>query len=163
MATIEQKIKSAKKLSDEIKIKTQSLSELKAEIQKYFDSNNIKQFIVEPSLDEASTTIATVSERVYITYDGKKLKEKLSAELFNEVTSRVYMIVDMKGLTALLKSAGVRASEFRRMISIETTVNTDMLKQLYAVGDISLKDIEDCYTAKVSKSITLTEREGVSN
>jgi predicted transcriptional regulator len=66
----------------------------------------------------------------------------------------------MASLSKMLKAAGVDAKEFKKYIGVETSVNSSALQQLYSVGDITKQQLKGCYTAKIVKSIRISERKG---
>lgn len=138
------------------------IDENKKKIQEHFDKQGIKQ--MEIPVSETSKKVTKVvckkSERAMIKYDVDKLKEKLSDELFIEVTNRTYIIKDINEMIRLVKDAGVKAKEFKALIEAKITPNTQALKFLYDNGEISLKDLKGAYKATISKSIKITEETG---
>lgn len=151
---------SAKKAEDDIKALTDQLSKYKALIQMYFDKNDLKEFEVVQESTSGRKLVATKTERVYVDYNIDKLRESLSKDVFDEITSKSYEIVDIETLKSLLKAAGISASEFKKCIKVTQSINKDALKQLYSVGDIKAKDIQGCYDAKIVKGISIKERTG---
>lgn len=140
------------------------VDEGKKEIQKYFDEQSYNSLSVKVSagktLSKSLNLRAKISERVTINYDVDELKKALDSEIFNEVTHKRYEINDIDGLIKLLKSAGIKASEFKQFINPVITVDKEAVKRLYNQGDITMKDIKGCYSAKISKSVKITEDSG---
>lgn len=79
-----------------------------------------------------------------IVYDAEALKKK-DRELYNEVVNKQVIVNDLPGLVELLKSHGIRFSDFKRFAEITETVNVKSLEMLFQTGWIDLGDIEGCY------------------
>ena len=96
--------------------------------------------------------------RTSVTWDTDKLKKALNKEQFKRATTKEYTITNMDGLVKYLKSCGVDPKKFKKYISVSTQVNTDALEQMYAVGEISQKDVKGCYTTEMGEPyMRLTE------
>ena len=138
------------------------IDENKKEIQQYFDENGLKE--VEVPVQNGKTgcikVICKKFERVTMNYDVEKLKQKLDDELFLEVTKRSYTITDINAMIQLMKDAGVRARDFKALIETKITVDNQAIKRLYDVGEITMKMLKGAYTAKISKTIKITEETG---
>lgn len=134
------------------------IDENKSKIQAYFDENNEKEIRV-PVLNN-TTLVCKKQERVNMTYDVEKLKSKLDSELFLEVTKRSYTIKDINKMIEMIKDAGVKAKDFKALIEADVKVDAQAIKRLYDVGEITMKQLQGAYTAKISKSIKITEEAG---
>lgn len=134
----------------------------KKKIQEYFDNNNLKHLVVETSTDATNDVkvVCKKYERANIKYDIEKLKKKLDDELFIEVTNRSYIIKDINTMISLVKDAGIKAKEFKELIEPKITVNSQAIKNLYDVGELTMKDLKGAYTATISKSIKISEETG---
>ena len=60
----------------------------------------------------------------------------------------------------MVKDAGVKAKDFKALIEADVKVDTQAIKRLYDVGEITMKQLQGTYTAKISKSIKITEEAG---
>ena len=137
---------------------TNKLNALKIELFKEMEKENIKSYeIVTSDVNNTSVVISKV-ERINIEYFLDKLKEKLDKEILNEVVKKNYTVQDMQGLIKLLKAHGIKPTLFKQYILVNESVNKEILKQLYATGDISKKDLEGCYKAVLSKSIQVKRK-----
>lgn len=138
------------------------IDENKKKIEKYFDENGIKSMEIPVSETNTKQTkvVCKKQERATIRYDVEKLKEKLDDEVFIEVTNRSYIIKDINAMINLVKEAGVRAKDFKALIETKITANGPVIKQLYDVGEITMKQLKGTYKATISKTIKITEETG---
>lgn len=125
-------------------------------IKAYFDKNNVREIIAEKETDLDKSLTAKLSERVNIDYDADKLKVKLEPEIFNEIVEKTYVINDIKGLTAMLKEAGVSPAAFKKFVEVRMEIDRTAVRRLYDSKDITKEDLKGCFTAKVVKSIKIT-------
>lgn len=124
----------------------------------YSKTSSLEAFEVGELGTKQGKLKATKVERITsIKYDIPKLKKKLDKELVNEIVDKTYTINDIDAMIALLKKAGVRPKDFKKLISVSETVNNGKIQQAYSVGDISLKDISDAYQVTVSKSLQIRQ------
>lgn len=141
------------------------VDENKKQIQKYFDENNIKKLEI-PISDDGTKEVKVVckkSERANIKYDVEKLKKKLDSELFLEVTNRTYVVTDINKMISLVRDAGVKARDFKDLIEAKITPDSQAIKRLYEVGELTMKQLEGTFTATISKSIKISEETGDKN
>ena len=134
------------------------IDENKEKIQKYFDDNGLKE--IEVSTESKAKIVCKKSERATIKYDVDKLKEKLDDEMFIEVTKRAYTINNIDEMIKLVKSAGIKAKDFKSLIDAKVTVDGQAVKRLYDAGEITMKTLKGTFTATISKSIKITEEVG---
>lgn len=134
------------------------IDENKSKIQAYFDENNVKE--VKVPVTNALTLVCKKQERVNLTYDIEKLKKKVDSELFLEITKRSYTINDINKMIEMVKHAGIKAKEFKSLIDADIKVDTQAVKRLYDVGELTMSQLKGAYTAKISKSIKITEEAG---
>lgn len=83
-----------------------------------------------------------------IIFDPEKLSNKLTGSIKDVVLDKKYIINDYTKLVRYLKQCGVNPVVFKKYVSVEYTVNSDNIKNLYDMGDITLDDIEGCYEVK---------------
>ena len=134
------------------------IDENKSKIQAYFDENKIKEINVPVATN--LLLVCKKQERVNITYDIEKLKSKVDNELFLEITKRSYIIKDINKMIEMVKDAGVKAKDFKALIEADVKVDNQAIKRLYDAGEITMKQLKGAYTAKISKSIKITEEVG---
>lgn len=162
MATkIEKLVVKAFRLKQQIKDAEAEYEGVRQQIQQFFDeklASDENEIIV-------GDIVARKVEKVNVTYFPDKLHEKLPRKLFKKVTSRKYIVKpeNLQDLIELLKRAGVKANEFKQYINPEVTVDREALKNLYELGEISKKDLDGCYNAKLIKYIDVKEKAGGSD
>lgn len=135
--------------SDKIKSNTEQL-------QAFFDAKKLKDFAVEAEDENDISLTAKKIERVTVNYDATKLKEKLPADVFTAIVVKQFVINDFTGLVNMLKAAGVSPAEFKKFVTVNQSIDKAEVKRLYGSGDITKADIKGCYTASVTKSISIT-------
>lgn len=138
---------------------TETYNKVRNQVYDYLDQNKITS-MEAPELSEmgSSTGLLKASKVDRVTslvYDIPKLKKKLDPELFNEIVDKTYTINDINALIGLLKKAGIKPKEFKKLITVTEKVNNGKIQQAYSVGEISLQDISDAYEVKVSKSLQI--------
>lgn len=140
------------------------IDENKGKIQSYFDEKDIKKLEVPViTTDEGTTTLRIVckkSERATIKYDVEKLREKVDEEVFLEITNRTYTINDINAMIQLVRDAGVSAKEFKKLLDVKVTADSQAIKRLYDAKELTMKQLQGAYTATISKSIKITEEKG---
>ena len=138
---------------------TEEYNKVRNAVYDYLDQNKMTSMEAPALNDFGSTTgllKATKVDRVTsLVYDIPKLKKKLDPELFNEIVDKTYTITDINSLISLLKKAGIKPKEFKKLITVSEKVNNGKIQQAYSVGEISLQDISDAYEVKVSKSLQI--------
>lgn len=138
---------------------TAEYNKARNQIYDFLDQNKIKS--IEGSTETELNSnrgllVATKVERVSsLTYDIPKLKKALDKDLFDEIVDKTYTISDIDAMISLLKKAGVKPSEFKKLITVTEKVNNAKIQQAYSIGDISLNDIKDAYEAKVSRTLQI--------
>ena len=124
------------------------LMQKKQTLAKYFEQSGKRQ------LANDDCTIS-VQERTTVDYDIEALSEKLPKNILPFVVEKHFEINDWDAFTKFLKRKGISGQEVRPYISITKNVNKDNLSKLYDQKKLSIKDIQGCYTAKVTKSVVL--------
>lgn len=124
------------------------LIQKKQTLAKYFEQSGKRQ------LSNDDCTIS-VQERTTVDYDIETLSEKLPKNILPLVVEKHFEINDWDAFTKFLKRKGISGQEVRPYISITKNVNKDNLSKLYDQKKLSIKDIQGCYTAKVTKSVVL--------
>lgn len=159
MASIKAIVKSSYMLQGEIKNLMTTLNNNKVQIQKFFDEKKIKSIEAEARENlEDIIAVAKVQEKCYIDYNVDAMKEKFDKDLFNQVVNKEYYIEDIDGLIELLREAGVKPKDFKKLIRTVITPNKEALKQAFAVGDLTKDDLEGCYSANITKSIQIVKK-----
>ena len=146
-------------LKTQIDSLTKEYNRIRSTIYEFLDQGKLTSLEgneITESGSKKCTLIATKVERVTsLKYDVPKLKKKLDPELFNEIVDKTYTITDIDTLVRILKKAGVKPSEFKKLVTVSESVNSGKIQQAYSVGDISLADISDAYEVKISQSLQI--------
>ena len=124
------------------------LMQKKQTLAKYFEQSGKRQ------LSNDDCTIS-VQERTTVDYDIEALSEKLPKNILPLVVEKHFEINDWDAFSKFLKRKGISGQEVRPYIGITKNVNKDNLSKLYDQKKLSIKDIQGCYTAKVTKSVVL--------
>lgn len=124
------------------------LMQKKQTLAKYFEQSGKRQ------LSNDDCTIS-VQERTTVDYDIEALSEKLPKNILPLVVEKHFEINDWDTFAKFLKRKCISGQEVRPYISITKNVNKDNLSKLYDQKKLSIKDIQGCYTAKVTKSVVL--------
>ena len=135
------------------------IDENKDKLKKLFDSEGVSRVDV-PAIDDTNGSVTVVckkSERATIKYDAEKLRGRVDKEIFNEVTKRTYKIADIDKMISLIKGAGIRARDFKELLEVDISVDNQAIKRLYDAGEITMDQLNGAYTAKISKTIKITE------
>ena len=74
------------------------------------------------------------------------VEQVLDKKTFNQICSKKYTIIDYEGLASYLKVIHADPKVVKSFISCEKTMNQKMLDQLSELGEISIEDLEGCYT-----------------
>jgi len=138
----------AKQMSAEFSLEYDSL---RKKIQQHFDTNSAENVIVADGIRVSKRS------KIYITYFAEKLREKVSKSTFSKITSRTYYIKDINSLVELLKEAGIKPLQFKKLIDVKIEVKGDAIKQMYEVGDITKEDLDGCYEVKVTNFIDMRQ------
>ena len=120
----------------------------KQTLAKYFESTGKRQI----SNDDC---VVSVQERTTVDYDIDALSEKLPDGILSKIIEKRYEIVDWDKFVKFLKTHGISGSQVRPHISVTKSINKENLSALYERKKLSIKDIEGCYTAKITKSVVL--------
>lgn len=120
----------------------------KQTLAKYFETTGKRQI----SNDDC---VVSVQERTTVDYDIDALSEKLPDEILSKIIEKRYEIVDWDKFVKFMKSYGIKSSAIRPHISVTKSINKENLSALYERKKLSIKDIEGCYTAKITKSVVL--------
>lgn len=87
-----------------------------------------------------------------VIWDADKLEKQLDKEIASRIIQKRYTITDMEGLIAYLRSCGVSAKKFKSFIEVEKIVDTNVIDQLDAVGDLCMEDVRGCFTVQEKSS-----------
>ena len=120
----------------------------------YYEYNSIEggKVFFDEEVDSPPLVVTRV-QNTRIKFDPEKLEKALGKTLSEDVIIKHYTVNDMFGLTAYLKQCknGVDPKIFKSFISVSKTVDTKALDQLEALGKITAKQIQGCYT--ISKDV----------
>lgn len=120
--------------------------------QKEFYENKIKQYLDKKntnSYDFDTSGLnykATYVKSKKINFDVELVQQKLDKEIFNEICTKEYRIIDFDGLISYLKSLGANPKEIKKYIYCDKSINKEKVDQLGELGDLTLEDLDGCYT-----------------
>lgn len=123
----------------------QKKAELQGKIQKYLQKKDQKSFGF--GIGNSTYKVQNVEQKKII-WDIDELKRKLSSDILNKILIKEVKVVDLVGLMKYLKSCGVDSKEFKKYISVSTTVNEKQVNQLSEMGEIDESDLNGCYVVK---------------
>lgn len=161
MNKIEQIILDLKRLNDEDKNRQSEYKSKKKmyeeKIIKFLGKKNEKSYDFIQSNHKLK---ATFVENKKVDFNVDMIEQIIDKDLFNEIVDKTYVVSDYNGLVKYLKSIGANPKVFKEFIQCEKQINKEKLNQLSELGDISLDDLEGCYTVSVTSSyIKLTDTE----
>ena len=148
------KISIDKTMQDIVYIKNQIdgltllLNNKKNIMAKYFEKSGKRSI----ENDNASVYI---SERTKVNYDVDKILSKLPKEVTSKFIKTTYTIPDWSGFYKYLKRHGIDGPSIKPYISLQKEVDEGPLNYMYEHNLITLDDLDGCYDATVTKSITL--------
>ena len=136
-------------------------------MSEYYEYNNIEdgKIYIDGGADSPPLVVTRI-QNTRIKFDPDLLEKALGKTLSEEVIIKHYTVNDMFGLIAYLKQCndGVDPKIFKSFISVSKTVDTRALDQLEALGKITAKQIEGCYTInKDSPYFTVSAGKGQIN
>lgn len=134
--------------SEEEKYKKRK-NELQDLIKGYTDKHNVEEFGF--NFGNTFKKIRPVITKK-ITWDIKKLSDKLDKEIFNEVVKKKYTINNMDDLIKYLKSCGVNAKKFKKFIDVEESVDNKKIDELGQLGEIDIEQLSGCYELQANFS-----------
>ncbi len=103
---------------------------------------------------------ATLVEPKKIEFNADMIEQIVDKEIFDEICEKKYEIIDYVGMVEYLKTLGAKPKDFKKFIHCEKTINKNKVDQLGDLGDLSLDDLEGCYTlTKSSAYVKITESE----
>lgn len=124
------------------------LKNKKQMLSKYFQQSGNRRV-------DGDEVTAYEQTRTKIEYDIPAILNKLPKSITSLFIHKKYLISDWDGFVSLCKSHGIKPSELRSYITVQQEVDQAKLNLLYDKGKVSLKDLEGCYEATVTKSIAL--------
>lgn len=84
--------------------------------------------------------------RTKVDFDAEAVEWALGKDKASKVVKKSYTINDMSGLVRYLKSCDVDPNIFKKFLSVEKSVNTEELERMEQLGEISMEDLDGCYT-----------------
>lgn len=112
-----------------------------------------KKFLVNET-EEASENAGIRVTRVVrstITFDLRKLKKKLSREVYNNVVEKKYVVKDVDAVVDFLKKTDISTEQFNKLIKVEETLNQSKLDNLGDVGIITDEHLKETYKVSEGK------------
>ena len=144
---IDKKFKACKKEYDEKKLK------LTTKIKNYLFTNGLDgvSFVAcagDEFANDPKHLRCVRHQSMSVIFDADKLEKKLGKEAAMNYIDKEYRINDIDGFISLCKSYGMKPTEVKKFINVEKSVNKTRLEQDEELGDISMDDVEGCYTIK---------------
>ena len=103
---------------------------------------------------------ATFVENKKVDFNVEMIEQIVDKDLFEEFVDKTYTISNYEGLVNYLKTLGANPKVFKEFIHCEKQINKSKLNQLSELGDISLDELEGCYSVSITSSyIKITETE----
>lgn len=134
-----------------------------SQISKAYGKRNIK---FHKFKDSGLFYKATFVQPKKVNFNVDMVEQILDKELFNEICDKSYTIIDYNGMVKYLKSLGADPKVFKSFIHCEKAINKNKVDQLGNLGDLSMDDLEGCYTVSDGTSyvkITTSEEEIVDD
>lgn len=104
----------------------------------------------------SDTHTATCKKGLNITYDLEKIEQAdILAEVKTQLVQKTIVVEDYAGLVELMRSAGIKPSQFKPLIRVDKQVDGEAIKRLFDTRQITLDDIKGCYHAQITKTITI--------
>ena len=134
----------SKRLQDEYKIR---IKYLEKKIDEAFTKKNKTDYSFFAEDNEGQFYYkATSVKPKKIEWNMETLKQILDKEIFDEICIKKYTIIDYDGFVKYLKSLKADPKIFKNFVQCEKTMNQNKLDQLSELGEISIDDLEGCYT-----------------
>lgn len=96
-------------------------------------------------------------EKTSIEWDAEKLERKVEKSVAKQIIKKQYRISDMRGLIGYLKGCGVDPVIFKQFLVIDKTVDEKAIDRLGDTGQLSVNQINGCYTVKTQKPYFTTQ------
>ena len=90
-------------------------------------------------------------QKMSVDFDPERLERALDKETSKKVVRKSYEIIDIDGLIVYLKECGVDPKIFKSFLQVYKSVDLDELNKLEELGEISMEQVEGCYTVKRQK------------
>jgi hypothetical protein len=160
MSKIHQVIRDIVSIEEQIVSLQALMRTSKQKVQAFMQSRGIEDMMIPVDKESSATEYyhTRIASRLTVKYDVSKLKRVLDKEMQNEVIQKQYAIVDMNTMVALLKRHKVPVDKFKECIHVTESVDSARLKQLYDSNEILMEDIEGCYTATLTKSLSIKRK-----
>ncbi len=140
----------------------ENYAKTQAEVKKYFSGTNDDS--VTFTMGSKNYKVTDVNPKKII-WDVDKLldrfkKRKVSKEITQQVIKKSYAISDWNGFAELLSQHGMKPSDVKPFLTVETKVDQKKMDSLSDVGDLSAEDVEGCFTVENTNGyVKLTEWE----
>lgn len=127
----------------------QKYAELQAKLQTYLNKSGEKglQFPFKGKMYK----VVGVKPKTTV-WDIEKLTNRLkktndnSDEILSQIFDVKVIVSDISGFKKLLKEYGIKFKDVKPYLTIEKKVNEKKINELSEIGEMTMKDIEGCYT-----------------
>lgn len=136
----------------------QKYAELQSKLQTYLDKSKDKglQFSHKGKLYK----IVGVKPKTMV-WDVDKLIDRIKStnknpdELLEQIIETKIFISDVSGFKRLLKEKGIKYKDIQPFLSVDKKVIGKKVNELSELGEITMEDIDGCYTMKESQGYLL--------
>lgn len=136
----------SKRLQDEYKIRIKYLERKIDDMLTKKNESSYSFLCQDKNSDSQFYYKATTVKPKKIEWKMDVLQQVLDRDTFNEICNKAYTIIDYDGFAKYLKSLKADPKIVKSFINCEKTMNQKMLDQLSQLGEISIDDLEGCYT-----------------
>lgn len=127
----------------------QKYAELQAKLQTYLNKSGEKglQFPFKGKMYK----IVGVKPKTTV-WDVEKLTDRLretkdnSDELLSQIIETKVTVSDISGFKKMLKEHGIKFKDVKPFLTIDKKVNEKKINELSEVGEMTMEDIDGCYT-----------------
>lgn len=127
-----------------------------------FDDDEKSKVFASASVADGNIVVKKV-ERVSVNFNAKKLRKKLPKKYAEQVITKRYVINDADNFLAYLRECGCDPDILRDFMQPELSVDKKALDRLHDIGEVSMEDIDGCYTVNVAEPYFTVERERNGN
>lgn len=136
----------SKRIQDEYKIR---IKYLEKNIDKLLEKKKQSSYSFNCFEGDTEKTVyfkATSVKPKKIEWNVEMLQQILDKSIFNKICNKKYSIIDYDGFSGYLKTLNADPKIIKSFIQCEKTINQKSLDQLSELGEISVDDLEGCYT-----------------
>jgi len=126
---------------------------IKKDLIQSMNECEVKSFLLKDSGNKPKSII--LAEKMNITYDIEKMKEKLGKEMFAEVVNKTVTITNLDQFIQIMKKYEVPYPKVKGLLNVQEAISNAKINELYKMGDLSLKKIKGCYEVSFTEYISV--------